>query len=252
MRPGTVLVAGRPPEPGEDPGRVLVFTTVRLLPGGPRWWSDHARRLSRDAEAFGLAAPPWAEVERHLADGSVPVRGLLVRIGLTARTWVLAARPVPAPDRDPHRHGLPAIVTGHRVPTPLARHKVGARAPWDAALREARRRGAWEALVMDEEGRLVDGSRTSPLLWAGKRLVVPEGGLPGITRRHVIDRARTLGIPVETRPVAPGELAGAELLLAGTGVGLVPAAPPRSPEVRALLRAFREFTPGAGEGSSGT
>lgn len=251
MIPGSVFVDGRPPVPGEDPGPVVVFTTVRLLPEGPRWWEDHVERLARDAAALGVAPPPWPEVERLLADHRPPVPGVLARIAVTSRAWMLAVRAVPVPVRDPHRHGCRAVVTGHRVPARLARHKVGGRGPWDAALAEARRRGAFEGLLLDERGRLIDGSRTSPLLWTGRRFVVPSGGLPGITRRHAVEHARAMGIPVVERSVDPGELAEAELLLAGTGVGLVPAEPPRAPEVRGLLRAFREFTPGVAAAPSG-
>jgi branched-subunit amino acid aminotransferase/4-amino-4-deoxychorismate lyase len=79
-----------------------------------------------------------------------------------------------------------------------------ARGPLAHALREARARGWEEAILEDEEGRLVEGTRSNLLAVVGGTLVAPGPeslALPGITRGVVLDEARRLGIPV--REYAP-------------------------------------------------
>ena len=64
----------------------------------------------------------------------------------------------------------------------------------------------------------MDGSRTSPLLEMAGALVVPEGGLPSVTRA-----AYLRGRPHVTRPVHTRDLwQVTRAWLCGSGTGLVP------------------------------
>jgi branched-subunit amino acid aminotransferase/4-amino-4-deoxychorismate lyase len=86
-----------------------------------------------------------------------------------------------------------------------------------AALRErAAAHGAGEAVLVDADGRLLEGAFTSLLWWEGKTLCVVSDDapiLPGITRALLIELASERDTPVVQRRPAPEELAGRETWL---------------------------------------
>jgi len=110
--------------------------------------------------------------------------------------------------------------------------------PYSQASEFAASQGAFEALLVDEEGFVVDGSRTSPLLFQDGVLISLEGGLEGITRKYVLKAATELGLPVARKKLKPHELDGV-LLVAGSGVGLVPGAVVTDARLRALIEQFK-------------
>jgi branched-subunit amino acid aminotransferase/4-amino-4-deoxychorismate lyase len=87
-----------------------------------------------------------------------------------------------------------------------------------AALRErAAAHGAGEAMLVDADGRLLEGAFTSLLWWEEQETLwaVPDDApvLPGITRALLIDLARERDTAVAHRRPAPHELAGRETWL---------------------------------------
>lgn len=145
-----------------------------------------------------------------------------------------------------YQEGVRVLLTPYRVHPDLYRFKTGNYLPYRLALKEAEGQGAFEGLLQDGEGYVVDGSRTSPLLYRDGVLFLLEGGLEGITREQVARVAREMGLRVERArlypwelpwprplfpppgPAPPGRRAGGSegvLLLAGSGVGLLPVGP---------------------------
>lgn len=79
---------------------------------------------------------------------------------------------------------------------------------------EAQRRGADEAVIVTDDGCIVEGSTTSITWWEGGTLAVVDRTLPRIpstTERTVVALATAMGIPVEERRVRPEELDGREV-----------------------------------------
>ncbi|WP_408033253.1 aminotransferase class IV [Thermus filiformis] len=208
-----------------------VFTTVRLEPH-PLWLPEHLDRLRAHAEALGLAYPGHRAFERDLERLQGP---LLVRLMVGEGGYLTEARPFRPPPASAYREGVRVWPSRHRTHPLLGRYKTGAYLPYLLAQREAQREGAFEALLQDPYGFLVDGSRTSPLFYREGVFYLPEGGLEGITRRKVLERAQREGFKVVRRRMRRGE---GLLLLAGTGVGLLPAGPP-PPELWPLVLEFR-------------
>ena len=204
----------RPLPPGVEASAWLhgssAFTTVRTRWGQPLHPETHLARLSDTCTFLGLPAPtgPWPELEAW-------PWGLL-RLTTTAEGTFWSHRPlspVPRPE-----DGVRVHLTGMQVHPPLARHKTGNYLPYLLAGREAAQAGAFEGWLTDGAGRLVDGSRTSPLLELEGRLIVPSGGLPGIIRTAFL--AHT---PFEERPVSTSELLHlTRAWICGSGVGVVP------------------------------
>ena len=198
-----------------------VFTTLRTEGGRPLWLEDHLARLRRHAEALGLGYPGDEAFLQDLkallaAFPQAPCLRLRLTVG----------------------EGVRVHLTPSRVHPDLFPYKTGNYLPYRLALGEARRRGAFEGLLLDEKGHVVDGSRTSPLLFRKGTLYLLEGGLEGLTREKVAEAARELGLKVERVHLRPEGLEGA-LLLAGSGVGLLPVG--RPPE--ALFPLIERFLP---------
>ena len=94
------------------------------------------------------------------------------------------------------------------------------------ALAEAKRDGAHEAVMLDGEGRVAEGTTSNLFLVKAGRVVTPDVGvglLPGITRAQVMDAARGDGITVEESRPRPADLVGAdELFLTSSVRGVLP------------------------------
>ncbi|MCB1691665.1 MAG: branched-chain amino acid transaminase [Pseudomonadales bacterium] len=93
------------------------------------------------------------------------------------------------------------------------------------ALREALESGADEALLLDNEGYVAEGSGENIFLVEKGRLVTPEltSCLEGITRATVIEFAEELGIPVHERRITRDEVYIAdEAFFTGTAAEVLP------------------------------
>ena len=104
---------------------------------------------------------------------------------------------------------------------PFVRHKTTRRAIYDAALAEAKALGADEAILLNEHGRVADGSFTTLFALKDGALLTPpasEGALDGILKLVLAGR------PIVETPLTFDDLRHAEALYAGNSVrGLLPA-----------------------------
>jgi branched-chain amino acid aminotransferase len=95
-----------------------------------------------------------------------------------------------------------------------------------AALLEARRAGADEALFLDTDGHCSEATASNLFVWTGSTLVTPPigcGALPGITREAVIELASAQGLETVERPCTLQDLHGAkEAFLTSSLRGLAP------------------------------
>jgi branched-chain amino acid aminotransferase len=91
---------------------------------------------------------------------------------------------------------------------------------------EANNAGADEAILLNQQGRIAEGSSENVFVFRKGSLVTPpvtEGALEGITRQTVIDLATRAAIAVEQTPIAPYDLYTAEEgFLTGSGAELIP------------------------------
>jgi branched-subunit amino acid aminotransferase/4-amino-4-deoxychorismate lyase len=99
----------------------------------------------------------------------------------------------------------------------LRRHPTvkGPDLPWLAEARSAAvRQGADEAVLLTEDGLLVEGATTSLLWWRGDTLYAPDAErlplLPSVTRRTLLRLAAAFGTPVAYARARPEDLAGLE------------------------------------------
>ena len=260
---GEIVPAGEARVPITDRGFLQgdgCFETVRIHHGAPFRWDGHLHRLEESLRLMGLPPPlPSADLRagaRALVQASPLAEGLL-RITVTAHdpertsggTTAMTIRALP---EVPATVALHVSETGFRLPGPLSRCKTTSRALESAALREARRAGAFDAILLNPSGRLVETTARNLFLVREGGVETPslsEGALPGITREAVLALASDLGIPVEETLIPWEALARAEeVFLTGSGVGVLGVArigdrvyEPPGPSTRRLAAAFADL-----------
>lgn len=194
------VAAGERTEPS---GATGVFETLRLQGGRARFFGDHWRRFYAGCAHYGIAAPAAGAIRiaaRELMAANALSDGVLrwsawreVDGGVG---WQMGIEP-PRPHMTRQAWRAASCV----VPLPLAdaarTYKHLSRQHWHDALREARAAGFDEAILWDEQGRLVEGAVSNFFCFSGGVLCTPAlewGPLPGIARGRVLGIARDLGI----------------------------------------------------------
>jgi branched-chain amino acid aminotransferase len=116
---------------------------------------------------------------------------------------------------------------------------------------DAKRGGFDEAILLNENGTVAEGTTCNVFMIRKGKLVTPpvhENVLEGITRDSIMELAsRELGLPIVERPIGRSELYVAdELFLTGTAVGVAPVVrvdhrPIRDGQIGALTRRLRQI-----------
>lgn len=253
-----------------------VFEVLRTYRERPFALDEHLARLRRSAERVFIVLPIddatlGREVEAALAAARGDTsRESYVRVVVTRGSGplsldpdtathplrVILVEPVVPPPREAYLHGVAlASVSTRRAAddTAASGAKVTNYLANLLALRDARARGAQEALVVDARGHVVEGASSNVFVVTAGRVATPPesaGILVGITRAHVLGAARDLGIPVDERDLLPDDIYGAdEVFITSSIRELLPVvrvdervigsgAP--GPVARALHRCFRQ------------
>ena len=213
-----------------------VFDLVRTYRGKPFFLQAHIGRLIHSAGEIGLPLP-WSadeltaivmETLRRNAHPEANIR-MVVTGGPSPdfmtpqgkpRLLVLVT-PIPKLPDQWYSDGV-SIVT-----VVVERFKPGAKSinyiPATIAMKTAREKGAIEALYIDREGFVLEGTTSNIFALFGDRLVTPGRGiLSGITRQVVLDIAGH-HYAIDIRDLSLEEmLAADEIFITGTNKGLVP------------------------------
>jgi branched-chain amino acid aminotransferase len=209
-----------------------LFETLRVEEGQPRHVGLHLDRL--------LASLPRVEIEipedrKALEDavaavafaGPRPTARLRITVTRGAAgvpTRLVTAVPYDPPDASSYREGVAAVlVPDLRLDArgPLAGLKSLCWQTNRLALLRAGRAGAFEALLMNQQGRLVEGARSNLVVVLDDGIFTPpleDGCLPGTIRRRLLEAGA-----IAERPLAPEDLERArEVLLTNSLVGVLP------------------------------
>jgi branched-chain amino acid aminotransferase len=203
-----------------------VFETLRSYGGVPFAVADHARRLAAGAVTLGIEAPPPerfeeavravleandladARIRATLTSGSGPPG--LAR-GSGPPTFLVSARPLsPWP---PTASAIISNTVRHDESGPLAAVKTIGLADSLMAWREARDRGADEALLLNTAGEVVEATTANVFIVLDGRLETPPPGsgcLLGITRERVMGLSHDIGTPAVQPPIRPLALQAAD------------------------------------------
>jgi branched-chain amino acid aminotransferase len=257
--PGKVWIDGAPVD--ADLARVPVFDrgflygdsvyeVLRTFAGRPFGLREHLERLERSAAGLEMTIPSRADIERALAEtleaAAEPdayIRIIVTRgageIGLDPAMadrprLIIIVRPVHLPAPALYEQGVEVAIVGRSRTSPAAPGasvdpsvKSGNYLVSVLALAEARRRGAYEAILCDSVGRITEGGSSNFFVVRGGRAATPPlsvGLLEGITRRVVIELCRGAQIPVDEVPLWPVDLRnGDEAFITSSVRGVLPA-----------------------------
>jgi aminodeoxychorismate lyase len=219
-----------------------LFEVMRVFGGKPFRWADHMERLRRGA-AFLKIQLPFSQDElldaaRQLIEQNALPEALLrltLSRGVGARGYspngadhpALAMTLHPAPEAGGQsRPAGRVIIASFRLPAneALAQFKTCNKLPQVMARAEADAAGAEEALLLNTNGEIVEGS-SSNLFWIADGAVctppLTSGILAGVTRIVVLELCRELGLPSRETGIAPVALRrteGAFLSLSSWGI----------------------------------
>ncbi len=223
-----------------------VFEGIRFYAGVPFLLREHLRRLRHSGHVIALDIP-WeddqlAEITMSVVDAFEGEDGY-IRMIVTRGDGPLGIDPAPcssprliviASDLEMVNHA--ARGEGVRLITAATR-----RLPPDGldprikslnylnhilARIEANRAGADEAVLLNAQGRVAEGTADNLFVVREGRLLTPpviDGALPGITRALILQLADEMGIEACEQSLAPYDLHTAdECFLTGTGAELIP------------------------------
>ncbi len=218
-----------------------VFRTFPVQNGKAMNWPLHFQKLERDCSALGIDCPGFDVLTSELHSLSavhtdavfkvIVTRGQSLRgyspdaSALATHVWDVSALPV-----------YPGEWKKNGVKLSLCRLRLGHQ-PRLAGIKHLNRLenvlassevvDADEGLMLDVEGRVIEGVRSNVFLVSKGVLVTPElsrCGVAGVTRDLVLASAKELGMPIEVRDVKLDELLAAdELFLTNSVFGLLSA-----------------------------
>jgi len=253
-----------------------LFEGIRISGGRVFRLGDHLRRFATGARAIGLTLPhAVGEIEKIVLDTARAFgqQDAYVRLVVTRGVGALGIDPTSCVDpklfcivaalslypEDKQIRGVDLVTVSLRRPAADAVDPQMKSLNYlnnVLAKREARIRGADEALLLNDRGLVAEAAAANVFIVRDEVLSTPppsDGALPGITRRSVLEIAAELGISTRERSLGRMDLLGAdEAFLTGSGARIVRIAnldgqpiggsgPGRGPITTRILEAFPEF-----------
>ena len=204
-----------------------LFETMRSYGGHLFRLQEHYRRLCEGAALLGLETPLSLPALREA------IRAVLERNGLTDASLRLTVTAGPSDATEPskaqvvlfargptdypealYERGMAAVISPIRrnETSPLSRVKSLNYLDNLLAREEARRQGADEAVLLNSQGFVAEGSASNVFLVKGNELLTPSvqsGALPGITRQVVLELAPAAGLGSKEAEIEPEALSEA-------------------------------------------
>ena len=241
-----------------------VFESIGVVDGHAQEVRAHLERLAHSASLCDLPAPnieQWRQAVAVAAASCAPGEAVIKLIlsrgiehGPTPTAWVTAA---PAADNTAARERGVRVATldrGYSIDTP-------ARAPWlllgaktlsyavnMAAIREAKRRGADDAVFVSSDGFVLEGPTSSVILRRGETFVTPAPGagiLHGTTQLSLFEELERRGfatayedVPIEALREADAAWLVSSVRLAAPVVAVDGDPVPFDPEFTRSLNAY--------------
>ncbi len=203
-----------------------LFETMRAYSGKVFRLGQHLGRLFHSAQALGLPVESvdWEEaVYKTLRANKLAEARLRLTLSggegemgteLSPTVLITARRYTPYP-RQIYNQGFKAVVSRLRrsSSSPISVLKSTSRLDNQLARREAKAAGADEAIFLNEQDLLTEGTISNIFLVCDGVVFTPSEGsgiLPGITRKVVLELAQSLGIVAKEERITLGQLRAAD------------------------------------------
>ena len=209
-----------------------VYEVIRLLDGHPFFPKEHYERMLGSLKSIGAEAPisyeTYCREIRTLSElnGVKAYNCRYVLTGFGQESGVqryLFMIPTKYPDEEQYRDGVTTGLLRAVRPDPHA--KI-----WNASLRETadrriREEGLFETILIDDDDRITEGSRSNIFFIKGGKIYTTPGEavLLGVTRQTIIAVCRKAGIPViEEYFKVPDTYACEAAFISGTSPKVLP------------------------------
>lgn len=204
-----------------------VYEALRVLKRHVVHLDDHIKRLEKSAESIHLNMPEvdWENEinklieEDNISDATMRILVVGTEEPLYFITWnTLLTYP------DSYYQNGVSVITykGERF---LPQSKTGNLLVNFLSREEAKRQGAFEALLINREGKILEGSRSNFYIIKDKTLKTApdEVVLDGITRISVLRAAKELGYDIDFRAPLPEEIWTSDAsFISSTSMGAMP------------------------------
>ncbi len=209
-----------------------VYETLRVANGAVRFMDDHVERLLASAQIIELEHSFGAEfVEKSILDlvaatesASYNLKILLIggQTALEANLYILCSNPH-YPDKKLYREGVPCITYEYERAFPQA--KTLNMLSSYIAYRRAKRAGSYDALLINSEGNITEGTRTNFFCITGKTIYTPPETdiLLGVTRKNLLEIAKQNGYAVQEANISPADVSNYDgAFITSTSTKVVP------------------------------
>ncbi len=219
-----------------------LFETIAVIDGRLSLWERHVQRLLSGCERLGITAPEparlLAEAKTLISHQQRAVLKIVVTRGIGGRGYrpakdaqpsrVLHCTPWPDYPAECWKKGISMrlCTTGLGINPALAQLKhlnrleqVMARSEWsDPAI--------FEGLMLDSDGRVIEGTMSNLFLIKKGALITPDlkyCGVAGIMRGLIIELASKLNIPMQIEGVSLDDVKSADaLFISNSLIGILP------------------------------
>ena len=214
-----------------------VCDLMRTLGGVPYFLDEHISRIVTSARKIGLTLPWSGETIKKIVLETLERNSGMdetnIRVIITGGSSPDFMTPQGSPRLIVLVTQIPRIpdewyIRGVKVITTLSERSIpGAKSisyiAATLALKKAREQGAVEALLMDRDGYIPEGTTSNLFAFIDNTLVTADAGvLEGITRKVILSLAQKM-FPIEYRTLHLDELLKArEVFISGTNKGIVP------------------------------
>ena len=211
-----------------------IYELIRIIDRIPLFWEDHVQRLYRTSEITGMGI--WydeqslhetvSELTRinSVEDGNIKlVFNFHRQQDIMERNFLAYFVEPVYPSEEQCKHGVKGILFQACRTNPTA--KLINRNLRLAVYKQLIEKGAYEALLVDREDKITEGSRSNIfLIKDGKLFTAPDRDvLAGIARKHVIETCLKENIPVIFEKIDRNELKSMDaVFMSGTSPKVLP------------------------------
>ncbi|MSR67953.1 hypothetical protein EXS65_03985 [Candidatus Peribacteria bacterium] len=188
-----------------------VYETIRVVHGKPVFLSEHLKRLMTSASAIELKHTlsetiigEWiASLLTKISADTCNLKILLIgaKTPEDVQLFILPLAPK-FPDKKLFRDGVSVITAEYERLLPNA--KTLNMLPSYLFYKKAKEAGCYDALLIDRNGNITEGTGTNLLAIKGRTIISPpkENILEGVMRSNVLKIARENGYDVREEPIA--------------------------------------------------
>ncbi|MFP4268569.1 MAG: aminotransferase class IV, partial [Spirochaetaceae bacterium] len=210
-----------------------VYESLKVIGGTPLFVEDHIERFFDSAGILELSHPFSSKAIEESIEALVKADSVeegtvkLLLVGGEEPLYLVYTSPLEKYSPEQYSGGIKVITyPGERV---LPRAKSNCLLLNYMAGREAARKGALEALLVDRKGMVTEGTRSNLFGFTpgGELITAEEDVLFGVTRKHLLEIAYSKGIDVRFEKIGKRKIiAGAysELCISSTSMGAMPIA----------------------------